>query len=113
MTTLQDEQAPRDNAVCNAMLDSTPESWQTIVLTLERCQDAQVGELLHSLQSPEGHPPVAPSDSLLAATFELDALFARYGKRFTRATYRVDARATPMKFEAEFSYDQPRRHPFK
>jgi hypothetical protein len=109
--TLQDEQPLFDRAVCDGMVVSTPNSWNVIVLTLERTTTSGIGELLHSLHSPEGHPPVTPDDSLFEATYKLDALFERHGKRFTTAIYRVELFEDSWKYHAEFAYGPPRDHP--
>jgi hypothetical protein len=110
MTTLQDEQPPFDRAVCDAMVASVPESWSVIVLTLERSQDAtSIGDLGHSISSPEGHPPVMPDDSLYDATYRLDELFQRYGGIFRRAVYQVELFADSWQYTAKFEYDQPGR----
>jgi hypothetical protein len=65
MPTLQDEQPPFDRAVCDAMVASTPDTWRVTVLTLERRPGVTaVGQLEHSLTSPEGHLPVMPHDCM-------------------------------------------------
>src|SRR5262245_51738853 len=106
MATLQDEQPPIDRAICDAMVASTPEDWNVIVLTIERPEAAiNVGELSHSLHSPEGHPPVMPDDSLYAATYQLDNLLRQHGGLFRRATYRVELSSDSWSYSATFDYD--------
>jgi hypothetical protein len=110
MATLQDEQPPFDRAVCDAMVASTPDTWGLIVLTLERPDGVTaVGQLDHSLTSPEGHPPVMPDDSLYEATYRLDQLFRRHGGLFRRAVYRVELLPDSWRYTAKFEYDQPSR----
>ena len=64
MSTLQEGQPEYDRAVCDAMVASTPGTWSVIVLELERPSGAGIGDLIHSLSSPEGLSPVQPDDSL-------------------------------------------------
>src|SRR4051812_42431949 len=99
MADLQEEQPLLDRAVCDAMVASTPETWNVIVLTIVRPADStEVGKLLHSISSPEGHPPVMPDDSLYEATFRLDDLFQRHGAIFHRAIYRVELMPDSWKY---------------
>ena len=112
MTSITEDQPPYDRAVCDGMVSSAPENWNVIVLHLERTEGAEIGALLHSLESPEGHPPVAPDEALFEATYKLDDLFARHGRRFTKATYRVELFEDSWKFHVDFNYGPPRPHPF-
>lgn len=103
---LQDKQPPFDRAVCDAMVASTPDTWRVIVLTLERPAGVPaIGELEHSLSSPEGHPPVIPDDSMYEATYRLDELFHGHGAVFRKAVYRVELLPDTWKYRAEFEYD--------
>jgi hypothetical protein len=108
MGTLQDEQPPFDRAVCDAMVASTPDDWNIIVLTIERPErSTSIGELSHSISSPEQHPPVMPDDSLYDATYRLDELFQRHGGVFRRAVYRVELFPDSWNYTADFEYDEP------
>jgi hypothetical protein len=108
MATLQDEQPPFDRAVCDAMVASTPDDWDVIVLTIERPAGATaVGELAHSISSPDHRRPVMPDDSLYEATYRLDELFRRHGAVFRRAVYRVELSPDSWRYRAEFGYDEP------
>ena len=108
MPTLQDEQPPLDRAVCDAMVLSVPYNWNIIVLTLKRPPAAtQIGDLEHSISSPEGFPPVMPDDSLYDATYRLDELFQRYGGTFRTAVYRVELMPDSWRYRAKFEYDPP------
>lgn len=109
--TLQDEQAPIDRAICDAMGSSTPDHWTVIVLHLERYSDSKVGEVSLQLSSPEGYPPVMPDAALFEAVAQLDELFDRYGRRFTRATYRVELLADSWKWQVELNHEPPRPNP--
>lgn len=109
---MQQEQPPFDRAVCDGMVSSTPDTWNLIVLTLERTKLSKIGELMHSINSPEGHPPVSPDDALLEATYKLDEFFHRHGRRFTKAIYIVELLEDSWKWRAEFDYSPPREHPF-
>jgi hypothetical protein len=108
MPTLQEQQAPLDAAIVNAMIESTPETWTHIVLTLSRSSGSGAGELgnfSHELSSPEGHPPVAPADSLFDATYALDELIQRVGGcRLGKAVYTAALKGNDWTYKAEFSY---------
>ena len=103
-----EEQKNIDRAICDAMVLSVPDNWNTIILTIERFIESNIGELSHSISSPEGFIAVMPDDSLYDATFELDKLFDRNGKRFTNAIYTVTLYEDSWKYKAEFSYEPPR-----
>ena len=91
MATLQDEQPPLDRAICDALVASTPEDWNVIVLELRRPEGkAGVGDFLHEIRSPEGRPPVMPDDSLYEATFRLDGLLRKHGGFLLRADLHCD-----------------------
>jgi hypothetical protein len=108
MATLQEEQPPIDRAVCDAMVASTPDDWNVIVLTIERPEGVtQIGQLEHSLSSPHHHQPAIPDDSLFEATYRLDELFQRHGATFRRAVYRVELSAKSWQYTADFEYDNP------
>lgn len=108
MATLQDEQPPFDRAICDAMVASTPEDWCVIVLTLERLPGSTaVGELSHSIFSPDHRCPAMPDASLFEATRRLDELFQRHGAVFCRAVYRVELSSDSWRYKAEFGYDTP------
>jgi hypothetical protein len=108
MAKLQDEQLPFDRAICDAMVASTPNDWNIIVLTIERPEGSTaVGELSHSLSSPDHNLPLMPDDSLYEATYRLDELFRRHGGMFRRAVYRVELSPDSWRYTAEFGYDEP------
>jgi hypothetical protein len=108
MGKLQDEQPPYDRAVCDAMVASTPDDWNVIVLTIERPPGSTaVGELFHSITSSDRRRPIMPDDSLYEATYRLDELFQRHGALFRRAIYRVSCSPTPGS-TADFEYDPPK-----
>jgi hypothetical protein len=90
------------------MVAGTPDTWRVVVLTLERRPGVTaVGQLEHSLTSPEGLPPVMPHDALYEATYRLDELFRRHGGMFRRAVYRVELLADSWRYTADFAYDEP------
>jgi hypothetical protein len=106
MATLQDEQPPFDRTVCDAMVASTPDDWDVIVLTIERPEGiTEVGQLRHTISSPDHHRPAIPDDSLYEATYRLDELFQRHGAVFRRACYRVELSADSWRYTADFDYD--------
>lgn len=106
MTSLQEQQAPIDAAIVNAMIESTPETWQEIVLTLVRSEASNsIGDFTHELSSPEGFPPVGPVGSLLEATYKLDELFQLTSKlRLAKAVYVAKAVGNNWSYHADFQY---------
>ena len=108
MGKLQDEQPPFDRAVCDAMVASAPEDWSVVVLTIERSEGAvAIGELSHSINSPDHNRPAMPDDTLYEATYRLDELFRRHGSAFRRALYRVELLPDSWRYTADFEYDPP------
>jgi hypothetical protein len=109
MGKLQDEQPSFDRVVCDALVASTPDDWSVIVLTIERPEGATaVGELSHSISSPDHNQPAFPDDSLYEATYRLDELFQQHGALFRRAVYRVELLADSWRYTADFEYDPPK-----
>ncbi len=106
MPTLRELQAPIDAAIVNAMIESTPGTWQQIVLTLVRAPGQTcVGNFTHELSSPEGHAPVGPTDSLFDATYRLDELLQRAeGGLLSKAVYIAKSVGGSWSFHAEFQY---------
>lgn len=106
MATLQDEQPAFDRAVCNALVASTPDDWDVIVLTLERPEGVtQLGQFQHSISSPHHGLLVMPDISLYEATYRLDQLCRRHGVMFRRAVYRVELLPESWRYTAEFEYN--------
>jgi len=107
MPTLQDQQAPIDAEIVNAMVANTPETWKAIRLVIERQPEKKaVGQFVHELSSPEGHPPVGPDASLFEATFKLDTLLQAHGGLLHRAEYLAKRIGTQWSFESKFQYEK-------
>ncbi len=108
MPSIQELQLPIDAAIVNAMIESTPENWQEIVLTLTRPPtETGVGNFSHELSSPEGHAPVGPADTLYDATYALDDLFQSVpGGRLVKAVYVAKAKQSGWSYESQFEYAQ-------
>jgi len=106
MATLQELQAPIDAAIINAMIESTPETWCEIVLTLSRAPgDMGIGSFLHEFASPEGHAPVGPAESLYDATYKLDALIQSAGRGvISKAVYVAKSVGDKWSYQATFEY---------
>jgi hypothetical protein len=110
MSSIPERQAPIDRAIVNAMIESTPETWQEIVLTLERMEYStevsSIGNFSHELTSPEGYPPVCPTDSLFEATYRLDELLQSSGNhRLSKAIYSAKAVGDNWSFHADYEYN--------
>lgn len=106
MASLAEQQAPIDVAIVNAMIESTPETWQEIFLTLKRVAGSiQLGNFTHELSSPEGYPPVGPADSLFDATYKLDKLLQLHGQmNLSKATYIAKVVGENWSYHADFEY---------
>lgn len=106
MLSLQEQQAPIDMAIVNAMIESTPETWHEIVLTLVRKPGSSgIGGFTHELSSPEGYPPVGAAESLYEATYRLDDLLQGTAERqISKAVYRAKSVGESWSFNAEFEY---------
>jgi hypothetical protein len=107
MPTLQEQQAPIDAEIVNAMIASTPETWNAIRLILERETGKKaVGQFVHELSSPEGHPPVGPDMSLFEATFNLDSLLQSRGGFLRRAEYLAEQKGEQWSYKSKFEYEE-------
>lgn len=104
-SVLQEQQAPIDRAIADAMVQSVSEHWNRIVLEVARPnKETGVGHLTHAISSPEGFPPVMPVEALFAATYRLDELFQSHGAVFTRAIYEVTLKPESWSWRASFEY---------
>jgi hypothetical protein len=88
------------------MIESTPEEWSEILLTLSRVPtDHAFGAFYHELSSPQGYPPVGPADSLFAATYQLDELLQSHGAKLAKATYTAKQQDSNWTYSAQFEYE--------
>jgi hypothetical protein len=111
-SALQEEQAPIDRAIAEAMVQSVPELWNRIVLELARPNDETgIGHFTHALSSPEGYPTVTPVAELFSATYRLDELFQRHRAVFTRAVYEVTLKPESWSWRASFEYSSNAGNP--
>jgi hypothetical protein len=116
MQNLQEQQRVIDAELVQAMIESTPESWGQMILTLTRPQPTdlsvnssrlrQVGDFVHELSSPEGYPPVGPADSLFKATYKLDELLQSACGFLVKAIYIVKEEAGEWGYHAEYEYEK-------
>lgn len=106
VSVLFERHAPIDRAIVNAMIESTPENWSQIVLSIWRDSlQAGVGSFLHELSSPEGHAPVGPADSLYEATYNLDSLYVEVGMpRLSKAVYTAKTDGDGWSYQVQFAY---------
>jgi hypothetical protein len=114
MQNLQEQQRLVDAELVQAMIESTPESWEQIVLTLTRLPSTAsngattfgaFGNFHHELSSPQGHAPVGPADSLYAATYKLDELLQDARGLLVRAVYFAKQEGDSWTFKANFDYE--------
>jgi hypothetical protein len=114
MQNLQEQQRLIDAELVQAMIESTPESWEQIVLTLTRLPSsasngaarlAALGNFHHELSSPQGYAPVGPADSLYAATYKLDELLQSAQGLLLKAVYIARQEGDDWTFNADFEYE--------
>ena len=114
MQNLQEQQRLIDAELVKAMIESTPESWEQIVLTLTRLPSSAsvgvprleaFGNFHHELSSPQGHAPVGPADSLYAATYNLDELLQGARGSLVKAVYVAKQQGDNWTFKADFEYE--------
>lgn len=83
-----ERQAQIEAELINSMIESTPEFWEEIVLTISRppanhpsilADPEQTGNFLHELSNPQGYPPVCLANSVFEATYKLDELLRSVG----------------------------------
>lgn len=107
MKKYQQLQQPIDEAIVNAMIISTPESWKEIVLEIWHEEtNPENFELSHSITSPEGYPPVAPDISLFEATFKLEKLIEKNGSKLKKAIYIARNDGDDWHYKANFEYQK-------
>jgi hypothetical protein len=111
-----ERQARIEAELINSMIESTPESWEQIVLTLTRppVEDAsiltdtdQTGNFLHEFSSPQGYDPVFPADSVFEATYKLDELLRRAGGVLAKAVYTATQGEGVWRYHSEYQYENP------
>lgn len=105
MPTRQDQETPLHAAIVRAIVESTPDHWNSILLVLEREPgNNEVGKFVHELSSPEGHPPVGPEMGVFDATYKLDELLQSYGALLSRAEYRAQRTGDRWSWKSKFEY---------
>jgi hypothetical protein len=114
MQILQERQRLIDAELVQAMIESTPESWVQIVLTLTRsrptdlpvdaARPGQLGGLFLELSSPEGYPPVGGTDSLSQAVCKLDDMLRGAHGLLVKAVYVATQENGEWKYHAEYEY---------
>lgn len=114
MQSIQECQRLIDAELVRAMIESTPEFWKQIVLTLTRSRSTpsiesprleDIGNFLHELSSPEGYPPVGSADSIFEATYKLDALLREGQQVLAKAVYVAKQEGDNWTYKAEFEYE--------
>jgi hypothetical protein len=107
MPTLQQQQAPIDAEIVKAMIASTPDTWNSIRLVIERKAASKVtGDFTHELSSPEGHAPSGSDMSVFEATYKLDSLLKAHGAELRRAEYVAQSDGEDWTFSSTFEYEK-------
>src|SRR5687768_1418955 len=104
MATLQEEEAPLDQAIVDELIAATPEWWESAKLEIGSPDPGNSADC--RISSPDGLTDrVDATPELRGAIARLSQLFARYGHRWQRATYvarRLDDGG--WTFQVDFSY---------
>lgn len=118
MQDTQEQQAAIEIELINGMIESTPESWTEIVLTLSRppgTGPSMTGDagtpasMALELVSPQGHPPASPEDSLIEAACRLDALWRSLPRALVKAVYVATYDGSQWRYRIKYHYeDAPR-----
>jgi len=86
---LQNAEEPIDRAIAEALIEATPEWWNSIMLEISHVEHPASG-YRHRLWSPDGHKDrVETTEALLAQMRKLAALFEEAGHPWRKATYKV------------------------
>jgi hypothetical protein len=106
MASLQDLQAPLDLAIVFGVMDELPEHWLAFQLEVCGAATRAPGELVFSISSPEGYPPVAlePDSAVFVRGIELDELFHQFGAVFSTVLYTAEVVGKDLQWKASYSY---------
>jgi len=108
-----ERQAEIEASLINSMIESTPESWEQIVLTITRpppdhpsilAGQEQTGNFLHELSSPQGYPPVGPENNIFEETFKLDELLRSEGGLLVRAVFTATQNDGGWRYQSQYQY---------
>jgi predicted GNAT superfamily acetyltransferase len=87
---LQNAEEPIDRAIAEALIEATPEWWNSIMLEISHVEHPAASGYRHRLWSPDGHKDrVEITEALLAQMRKLAALFEEAGHPWRKATYKV------------------------
>ena len=91
MPSLQELERPIDEAIANALIGVTPETWRLARLEVTRSDKANgVQGFEHVITSPEGHRDIVQADDkMFELTFKLADLFEKFGKPWKKVIYTV------------------------
>ena len=105
MPSLQELEAPIEKRIADALIEATPECWCAARLEVSiREEDGVVG-MPHTISSPEGRREVvAPTDEIMAATFELRELFRQHGRSWRRLVFDVTSEGEAWRYVARYAY---------
>lgn len=107
VVSLQSEHTPIDQRISELLLAETPESWRVIQLDIERQPQPERGDLFRlAISSPEHHPDaVFPTKEMHETAHVLADVFARHGRVWSRASYRVEVLdVDKWKYSVSFVY---------
>lgn len=92
MSTLQEQQAPIDRLIVNALISATPDWWSSAVIEIERIEEPGGIETLRQvIISPEMHNDlVSSTPELHEAIIALADLFRGMGVVWSKAVYQIE-----------------------
>lgn len=106
MGSIQDQQAPIDLAIVNALIAATPETWNSARMEAERFDEGKTERFRIVITSPEGRKEViAPTDELTSGLIKLSDLYRMHGRLWKKVIYSVEQQPDQSwKFAAQFTY---------
>lgn len=103
---LKEQMAPILRRIASALVEATPENWDSAMLRVRMNEHAQgtIG-FAHEISS-EVFPNeiVWPTDEIFLATRELQQLCGRAGHRFSTLTFAVKRVGQDWEYESDFDY---------
>ena len=106
MQSLQEQQAPIDRQIVEALIAATPETWNSAEMVVERQQAGSQEKMVIVISSPDGHKDlIGPTDDIYEALYKLSDVFLKAGKPWTKVEYWVGLDDQGQwKYRVQFSY---------
>ncbi len=85
----------------NALIEATPAWWRNAIMVVEKQPDG-FGYAIRCEQYPQDI--VTPTEDVFSAVFELQDLFQKRGKLWTRAVFTLQNEADEWSYDVEYEY---------